>query len=32
MLVHIRAVTPLEGFTVRLVFGDESERDVDLAP
>ncbi|HEY7065262.1 MAG TPA: DUF2442 domain-containing protein [Chloroflexota bacterium] len=32
MLVRIRAVTPLEGFAVRLGFTDGSERVVDLAP
>ncbi len=32
MLVRIRAVTPLEGFSVRLAFTDDTERVVDLAP
>jgi hypothetical protein len=31
-LVRIRAVTPLEQFTVRLEFTDGTQRDVDLAP
>jgi hypothetical protein len=32
MLVRIHAVTPLDGFRVRLVFTDDSARVVDLAP
>lgn len=32
MLVRIRAVSPLEGFAVRLAFTDGSERVIDLAP
>ena len=32
MLVRIRAVTPLDGFVVRLGFTDGSERVIDLAP
>ena len=32
MLVRVQAVTPLEGFRVRLVFTDGSERVVDLEP
>jgi hypothetical protein len=32
MLVRICAVTPLDGFTVRLAFTDGSERVVDLTP
>jgi hypothetical protein len=32
VLVRIRAVTLLEGFSVRLAFTDGSERVVDLAP
>ena len=32
MLVRIRAVTPLDGFAVRLAFTDGTERTVDLAP
>ena len=32
MLVRIRTVTPLEGFTVRLGFTDGTEKSIDLAP
>jgi hypothetical protein len=32
MLVRVRAVTPLEGYSVRLGFTDGSEKVVDLAP
>jgi hypothetical protein len=31
-LIRIRAVTPLEGFSVRLEFTDGTQKDVDLEP
>ncbi len=32
IMVRITSVTPLEGFTVRLRFSDDSEKEVDLEP